>query len=67
MNAGSITYFLRLSIVVAVILSNSAAFSYDVIDVEHGGVVEAVDMRQHRAGTRDTLPELEGRTEIRRL
>ena len=40
MNAGPITYFLRLSLVVAVILSNSAALGYDVIDVEHGGVVE---------------------------
>ena len=39
-NAGPITYFLRLSLVVAIILSNSAAFGYDVIDVEHGGVVE---------------------------
>ena len=42
MNAGLITHVLRLSLVVAVILSTSAAFSYDVIDVEHGGVVEGM-------------------------
>src|SRR4026209_477330 len=39
-NAGLITHVLRLCLVVAVLFSTSAAFSYDVIDVQHGGVVE---------------------------
>jgi len=38
-NAGLITHVLRLCLVVAVLFSTSAAFSYDVIDVQHGGVV----------------------------
>ena len=40
MKVGMIMHILRLSLVVAVLLSSVAAFSYDVINVEHGGMVE---------------------------
>ena len=39
-NAAIVTRILRFSLLVAVMLSASTAIAYDVIDVEHGGVVE---------------------------
>ncbi|HKY72451.1 MAG TPA: carboxypeptidase-like regulatory domain-containing protein [Nitrospira sp.] len=40
MNAGLTAHIFRLSILLALILNAGAVYSYDVIDVEHGGVVE---------------------------
>ena len=40
MKAGLIKQTLRLSLVIAISFSGAAAFGYDVIDVDHGGIVE---------------------------
>lgn len=42
MNAAPMKHSLRLVLAMTVLLSTGAAFGYDVIDVEHGGVVEGM-------------------------